>query len=226
VLNSTDANGTITTTNTNSATTTTPPDGGHSAVSHTTTTAPTQLPIDVKSVFGDREKGLDALGPNYLYIDEAFVDDENGCDFCIGVAYTPGANEGATLAFKRSEPLDLGEAKTLTFDVRGDTGNETMRIFALGVKTAGNIDATGVGGANLDSGLRNVKFAFSKEIDLDTQWKSYEVNLEGFDRSQITHAFAFEILRGGSGNEGKQIAYLDMIQFSADKAEYPIIQLN
>jgi hypothetical protein len=174
------------------------------------------LPIDIKQVFDKREKGLDALGSNYVLVDEAFVDAENACDFCIGIAYTPGPLEAATLAFKRSEPVDLSPAKALTFDVRGETGSELIRIFALGVETENSVQVSG----NQGSGLRGVEFAFSKEIKLDSQWQSYSVNIETLDRSQVTYAIAIQVLKGSESKD--QTVYLDQMQFAAQKPDYSV----
>ncbi|MGI0024796.1 MAG: hypothetical protein ACREA4_06575, partial [Nitrososphaera sp.] len=65
-----------------------------------------RMPLDVKEVFGDREMGGDALaGSNYLEFDEEFVDDENHCEFCVALQYTPGPSGKAIFAFKEDQPL-------------------------------------------------------------------------------------------------------------------------
>jgi hypothetical protein len=177
-------------------------------------TSSSHLPLDVKSVFNDREKALDALGSTYFYIDESFVDSDNHCDFCIGVAYTLGPNERATLAFRGNAPLDLSSAKILTFDVRGDADGEKVRIHALGKKIEDQ-DATLPDG----SGLRGVTFAFSRELILSNRWQSYDIDLQEFDRSGITHAFAFEVLKGSTSDE-KQFVYFDTILLQAEPTDY------
>jgi hypothetical protein len=160
----------------------------------------TQMPRSVKDVFKYREKGGDAIGgSSYFRMDEEFVDAENHCDFCIAVEYTPGPNGKAFVALWNSEPLDLYGADKLVFSARGEKGGERLVTFAAG---------SGAGGL---LGEEGGMFAASKDLILTEEWQRYEIDLESADLSKVTHAFAFEILKGNEGE--KQVAYIDSIYF-------------
>jgi hypothetical protein len=171
----------------------------------------TQMPLLVKDVFKYRERGGDAIGgSSYFRMDEEFVDSENHCDFCIAMEYTPGPSGRAIVALWNSEPLDLGSAKKLVFSARGENGGERLVTYAAGSDVANRLaDASSTIPEN--SGLADVRFSASKDLTLTTQWQRYEMDLENTDLSQVTHAFAFEILQG-HGDE-KQVAYIDSIYF-------------
>jgi hypothetical protein len=158
------------------------------------------MPRSVKDVFKYREKGGDAIGgSSYFRMDEEFVDAENHCDFCIAVEYTPGPNGKAFVALWNSEPLDLYGADKLVFSARGEKGGERLVTFAAG---------SGAGGL---LGEEGGMFAASKDLILTEEWQRYEIDLESADLSKVTHAFAFEILKGNEGE--KQVAYIDSIYF-------------
>lgn len=180
---------------------------------HEQTDGASHLPVDVKNVFLDRERAFDALGPNYFRIDEGFVDDTNGCDFCIAVEYKGGPQAKATFGFKNSTPVDLSEATILTFAARGQNSGEKARIFAAGLED----DSANV----TDSGIRNVKFLIDKQFSLTRDWTVYEVQLQGLDLKKITHAFAFQII--GSGSNERQVIYIDAIFYGNQHSDYATV---
>ena len=175
---------------------------------HGAVDSPSHMPLDVLTVFGDREKRYDALGPNYVYIDESFVDSDNNCDFCFGIKYDGGPHEKAFVGFRSSEPVDLSQTDTLVFDARGESGGELVTVYAVGKKGESTDDIVGI------------DFAFSKQIALDKEWKMYQLDLEGYDLSEITHGFAFEVPKGPG--TGSQIVYFDNIYYDTQKSEYAI----
>jgi hypothetical protein len=180
----------------------------------------TQMPLLVKDVFKYRERGGDAIGgSSYFRMDEEFVDSENHCDFCIAMEYTPGPSGRAIVALWNSEPLDLGSAKKLVFSARGENGDERLVTYAAGSDFGGRLAEGDNSTSPENSGLDDVRFSASKDLTLTTQWQTYEIDLEGADLSQVTHAFAFEILEG-NGDE-KQVAYIDSIYFiENDNADF------
>ena len=48
----------------------------------------------------------------------------------------------------------------------------------------------------------------------------YQLDLEGYDLSEITHGFAFEVPKGPG--TGSQIVYFDNIYYDTQKSEYAI----
>jgi hypothetical protein len=177
-----------------------------------------EMPVDVKFSFTDREKGLEALGSNYLYVDENLVDDENHCEFCIFAEYNPGSLGKATYAFRSNSPVDLSNATTLTFLARGENGGEIITVYAVGRKvtqTSPSNDAI-----EDDHGLRSVVFSYEKELTLTKGWIEYEVSLADLDLDEVTHPFAFSMRKGTDGET--QIAYLDLIYFDNKTSEYAL----
>ncbi|HKU49549.1 MAG TPA: hypothetical protein VJP79_06340 [Nitrososphaera sp.] len=168
------------------------------------------MPLDIKYASNDREKGFDALGANYLYVDENFIDDENHCEFCISVQYDPGPLGKAFYGFRDNSPVDLSDARTLTFLARGENGGETLKVYAIGKR--------GITSSEPEGTFKDIKFAFVKELTLDREWVEYEVNVTGFDMSKVSHPFAFEIMKG-KGSE-RQTAYLDLILFDSKSSQY------
>jgi hypothetical protein len=189
-----------------------------SLISHPAATA-SRMPMDVEQVFKDRERGGDALGPNYLEMDGSFVDDENHCEFCIAVEYKPGPHGKAVVALRNNEPIDLTAAKALTFIARGENGGEVIRVYAAGARNEG-LD----GLPAPDDALRGVRYAVAGNVTLDRQWQKYELNLEGLELSEVTHAFAFEVMKG-KGNEARTV-YLDAIFYQSDSGSPDSVALN
>jgi hypothetical protein len=189
---------------------------GQSSGSPSTDHSPdSNMPLDVKYVSKDRERGLDAIGSHYLYIDENFVDDENHCEFCIFAQYKPGTFGRAVYAFENKSPMDLSEAKTLRFLARGELGGETIKIYSAGRKasTASDSDQS-----SIDDGLKGVEFGFSRQLTLSTEWVKYEIDLAGLDLSEISHSFAFEMIK--DDRIADQIVYLDLIYYDTEKSDF------
>ena len=172
------------------------------------------MPLDVAEVFTSRQRSGDALGgTNYLRVDEGFVDDDNHCEFCIAMEYKPGPQGKALIAFTNVNPIDLSGAKILTFAARGEEGGETLNIYVAGSKSKeSSIDMYDTGSSGEVKGIKEVNFSSSDTITLGKSWQVYQVELNDVERSEVTHGFAFEVVKG-KGNE-RQVVYLDSIIYS------------
>lgn len=115
-----------------------------------------------------------------LTVADSFVDPENHCEICTIVRYTPEQSGNASAAYITGE-TDLTGAQELVFWARGDNGNETATFNAAG--KAG------------DNGT--IVWANATSLKLGTDWKRYEIGLEGADLADVTHLFGFEV-RGDS----------------------------
>jgi len=168
-----------------------------------------RMPLDVKHVFKYREQGADANAHDHFQVYEEFVDDENHCEFCIAVVYEPGPHGRALLAFNSDVALDLRDANNVVFEARGENGGEIINVYAVGARVnESNVNSTG-GNSEI---LKGTTFAIAKQLTLDKDWQRYEIDLNNIDLSSVTHAFAFEVLKG-KGNE-KQVVYLDSIYYT------------
>ena len=172
------------------------------------------MPLDVAEVFTSRQRSGDALGgPIYLRIDEGFVDDDNHCEFCIAMEYRPGPQGKALVAFTNVNPIDLSMAKILTFAARGEEGGETLNIYVAGSKAKESpVDKDARGPSGEAKGIKGVNFSSSDTITLGKSWQVYQVELNDIERSEVTHGFAFEVVKA-KGNE-RQVVYLDSIIYS------------
>lgn len=185
------------------------------------------LPLDVKQTFKGREKGWDAAaGENYFVMDEDFVDDESHCDFCMAVEYRPGPYGKAMMAFTTAEnqaPLEINGAKWIAFSARGETGGEKINVYAAG--SLGNADNLTSGEpAETNRDFAGVKFsAVAENLILDRNWQRYQLKVENAGLTGITHAFAFEVLKGNG--DQRQVIYLDSV-FLTDKRSDNAISLG
>ncbi|HEV8386129.1 MAG TPA: hypothetical protein VGQ03_00755 [Nitrososphaera sp.] len=172
------------------------------------------MPLDVAEVFTSRQRGGDALGgTNYLRVDEGFVDDDNHCEFCIAMEYKPGPQGKALVAFTNVNPIDLSGANILTFAARGEEGGETLNIYVAGSKSKESpIDKDAAGSSGKAKGIKGVNFSSSDTITLGKSWQVYHIELNDVERSEVTHGFAFEVVKA-KGNE-RQVVYLDSIFYS------------
>jgi hypothetical protein len=172
------------------------------------------MPLDVAEVFTSRQRGGDALGGSiYLRVDEGFVDDDNHCEFCIAMEYRPGPQGKALVSFTNVNPIDLSRAKILTFAARGEEGGETLNIYVAGSKARGSpIDKDATESSGEAKGIKGVNFSSSDTITLGKSWQVYQVELNDAERSEVTHGFAFEVVKA-KGNE-RQVVYLDSIIYS------------
>jgi hypothetical protein len=172
------------------------------------------MPLDVTETFTSRQRGADALGGSiYVQVDEEFVDDDSHCEFCIAIEYKPGPQGKALIAFTRQDPIDIGDAKKLSFAARGQEGGESINIYAAGAKekSSPGKEEAGLSSPEHD-GVRGIKFSATGTITLGKSWQVYELYLPDTGLSEITHGFAFEVLKG-KGDE-RQVVYLDSIIFS------------
>lgn len=173
------------------------------------------MPLDVRQAFADRERSDDAAGSAYMRLDENFVDDENHCEFCIAAEYKPGPHGKAVVAFRSSETIDLSSARSLTFVARGETGGEIIKVYAAGVKNK-NADVA-------DGAVRGVKYAAAGQVTLDREWHRYTLDLAGLELKQVTHGFAFEVMKAKENEP--QVIYIDAV-FYDDEEPSDAVRLN
>ncbi|MCI0559732.1 MAG: hypothetical protein MN733_14680 [Nitrososphaera sp.] len=196
-------------------------DGVRSSLLHTDSAdaSASGMPLDVKQVFKGREKGGDAqAGSSYFLMDDAFVDDENHCEFCVAVEYNPGPQGKAFVAFTGDEPMNLSDATRMIFTARGENGGESINIYAVGSRSSESKGQYSVNTTSVDyENLRGIKFAILEQVTLTNEWQRYEIDLEDVERSAVTHAFAFEVLKG-NGNE-KLVIYVDSILYTDETSE-------
>lgn len=162
-----------------------------------------KLPLHIDEEFEEKTLAGDAATGSNMKVDEEFVDPENHCEFCTRVEYIPGSRGIAGFAYGSDDAIDLSGAKKIRFWVMGEEGGEKVKFKVAG-KEKDSDDRR-----NRDSlSVFNTE-VFSKttdEVELKDDWTKYEVELEGADLEEITHAFGMEISKGSGGKS--QVVYL------------------
>jgi len=92
--------------------------------------------------------------------------------------------------------FDLGQAKKLSFWVRGDRGGEVIREFKMG----------GISGAYPDTDSVSLG-----PVELTSEWKLYEADLTGMDLSYIIGGFCW--VASAADNPEGFVFYLDDIVY-------------
>lgn len=154
-----------------------------------------QLPVDVKESFKKIERTGDAKNtPSRFQIDSDFVDPDNHCEFCYRIQYTPGAQGQGGVLFETDKPLNLKDAKRVTFWARGELGGEKVQVSAAGVA--------------------------SGDLTLPQTWKKYEIDLSGADLASVTHGFGLKINKGNDGSD--KVIYLKYVTYDTLPAKSPV----
>jgi len=173
-----------------------------------------QLPVDIKESFQQMVKTGDARKtPSKLQIDADFVDPDEHCEFCYRVQFTPGAQGQAGVLFETDKPLNLQDAKRMTFWARGELGGEKIQVSAAGKKSS------------LDGASDGVKFGVaSGDLTLPQTWKKYEIDLSGVDLTSVTHGFGLKINKGNDGSD--KVIYFKYVTYDTLPAKNPVSASN
>lgn len=137
------------------------------------------------------------------------IDPADG-ETCIRIEYTNEKSQGANWAgIYWQQPWDnwgnkkggfnLGERKKLTFKAKGKEGGEYIDKFMIG----------GIAG-QVEEG--DTDEAYLEGIELSKEWKSYEIDLRGYDLSYIIGGFGFAI-SSASNFDRPVVFYLDEIRY-------------
>lgn len=173
-----------------------------------------QLPVDVKESFVKMAKTGDAKKtPSKLQIDADFVDPDEHCEFCYRLQFTPGTQGQGGVLFEASEPLNLKDAKRMTFWARGDLGGEKIQVSAAGKKSS------------LAGASDGVKFGVtSTDLALVKEWKKFEIDLSGVDLTSVTHGFGLKMNKGNDGSD--KVIYMKYITYDTLPAKNPVKASN
>jgi hypothetical protein len=164
--------------------------------------------LETKEKAGDAETNPDALK-----IFSEFADEE--C--CYVVQYTPKAAGKAGLAYKAVPGYDLTDSKRVVFFAKGQQGGEKVS-FAVAGKEVGQGDGRPFA---LTDTFKKQKFQLiTKDVTLGTDWKRYEINVDGVDLKGIVNPFGF-IIKKGQGPESVAFSLRD-ITYDSDQALNPL----
>lgn len=142
--------------------------------------------VDVNNLFSPTYNEGDALSVNsqtqLVTIDYPYS--EGGKGEAILIWRYPDYNDGS-----KREGRDLGGARRLTFDARGENGGEVVR-FAVGAFSQDTdfIKET----RNTSDG------SLQEKITLSRNWMNYQIDLSGKKLSSIGAGFACTLFRNGS----------------------------
>ena len=144
---------------------------------------------------------------DYLKMSAAVGDEE--C--CQLIQYTPGPIGVAGITFKDNNGFDLTNAKRVVFFAKGQQGGESVTFLAAGSSLGNNSINDGtlsqIPPSGAESGQPSVtsvslpadifndkRFGrITQDLVLDSEWKRYEISLEGLDLKSITDPFGFVV---------------------------------
>ncbi|MGB8034655.1 MAG: hypothetical protein WCF03_12635, partial [Nitrososphaeraceae archaeon] len=137
------------------------------------------------------------------------------------ITYTPGPQGWAGIAFKSNRLLDLSAAGRIIFFAKGNMGGENVAFVGVGK----NISATGSQVSNFSltptHTFKNLRFAvISQNITLTSEWKRYELSVDGRDMASISHPFGFIVMKG------KNQSISSMQRLSSDKSSQQVENLK
>jgi hypothetical protein len=176
--------------------------------------ASAKIPIEVMHFFKSKVRAGDAVGNvESVIVTDDYVDSENNCEFCTRVEYTPGTAGIAGISYMDEKGFDLTNAKRVTFVAMVLQGDPILKFMVAGKNQDVGTSSAGI--------FENQKFAKTTAgISLDNNWRKYEIDVSNIDLKNITHPFAFEIIKGKA--QGKIIFYLKYVQYDTQTATDPL----
>ena len=135
--------------------------------------------------------------PASLKVSSDSMTPDGNCEHCELITYTPGPQGWAGIAFKSNRLLDLSAAGRIIFFAKGNMGGENVAFVGVGK----NLSATGSQVSNFSltptHTFKNLRFAvISQNITLTSEWKRYELSVDGRDMASISHPFGFIVMKG------------------------------
>jgi hypothetical protein len=154
------------------------------------------FPIRNIEHFNSTDRSGDAeTQPTSLKISLDSMTPDGNCDHCEVISYTPGQLGWASIAFKSNKPLDLSAAGRIVFFAKGNIGGENVAFVAAGKNVS---RSTEISNSSLTSkyAFKNLRFAVtSQNITLTSDWKRYELGLDGRNMTNISYPFGFIVLK-------------------------------
>jgi hypothetical protein len=192
---------------------------------HSVSSSDAQLesfPIRNVEHFNSIDRAGDAeTQPTSLKVSSDIMTLDGNCEHCELITYTPGPQGWAGIAFKSNRLLDLSAAGRIIFFAKGNTGGENVAFVGVGK----NLSATSRPVSNFfltpTHTFKNLRFAvISQNITLTSEWKRYELSLDGRDMASISHPFGFIVIKG------KNQSISSMQRLSSDKSSQQVENLK
>jgi hypothetical protein len=154
------------------------------------------FPIRNVEHFNSTDRSGDAeTQPNSLKINLDSMTPDGNCDHCELITYTPGQHGWASIAFKSNKPLDLSAAGRIVFFAKGNIGGENVAFVAAGKNVSGSTEESN-SPLTSKNAFKNLRFAVtSQNITLSSDWKRYELSLDGRNMTNISYPFGFIVLK-------------------------------
>ena len=135
--------------------------------------------------------------PASLKVSSDNMTPDGNCEHCELITYTPGPQGWAGIAFKSNRLLDLSAAGRIIFFAKGNMGGENVAFVGVGK----NLSATSSPVSNFSltptHTFKNLRFAVtSQNITLTSEWKRYELNVDGRNMTSISYPFGFIVMKG------------------------------
>jgi hypothetical protein len=156
------------------------------------------FPIRNVEHFNSIDRAGDAeIQPASLKVSSDSMTPDGNCEHCELITYTPGPQGWAGIAFKSNRLLDLSAAGRIIFFAKGNMGGENVAFVGVGK----NVSGTGSQVSNFSlthtHTFKNLRFAVtSQNISLTSEWKRYELNVDGRNMTSISYPFGFIVMKG------------------------------
>jgi hypothetical protein len=107
------------------------------------------------------------------------------CEQCQFIVYKPLIiNERPVIAYASETPFDLSGAKKIVFFAKGELGGETIKALAIG-KSPDLVSTPALNALQFE--------VVSPNIVLTTDWKRYELSVDGVDLKDVSSPFGLVI---------------------------------
>jgi hypothetical protein len=184
---------------------------------HSVSSSDAQLgafPIRNVEHFNSIDRAGDAeTQPTSLKVSSDSMTPDGNCEHCELITYTPGPQGWAGIAFKSNRLLDLSAAGRIVFFAKGNVGGENVAFLGVGK----NLSAISRPVSNFfltsTPAFKNLRFTIiSQNITLTSEWKRYELSVDGRDMASISYPFGFIVMKG------KNQSISSMQRLSSDKS--------
>ncbi len=160
----------------------------------------------------------DAETASKFVIDNNFIDPDNGCEFCTKIAYTPGKEMEAGVAYKDAK-INLEDSQRLVFFVKSQGVNQASFL------AAGN-DPVGINNKNNDTDIfPRIDFDIvTKNVTLNNDWQRFEISLNDTQINDTTYPFGIQLNAQDASNQ--QVLYLKGVTLDSKPALDPLPIIN
>lgn len=163
--------------------------------------------LDVASAYKPSGRMGDAIGTKNVQFNESWKDGVHSKPTCIKVSYNPGAQRWAGIYWQNKpdnwgdqpgDDLSTRNFRRITFWAKGQNGEESVEFKAGGISAS-------------EKKYKDSFEVTTGKLQLERDWKKYEIKLEGQNLSCVIGVFCWVI--DGAAHPNGATFFLDDIQY-------------